>query len=446
MTFSTVRTQVVVRILLILSCGFLGAYFLWATPYSLMALWMWLATVIMTIALIRKVEKGRKDMADFLMNIRQRDFTPSYTRSGRENDVLHTAFETINQVFLNLHEAKEQQARYLQTVVEHVEVALVSYNAAGEVTLFNGAAQRLFGRQYLRQLSGLQSVDEALYETVRQLKAGEQRLVKFSVDQSLRYLAARATEFKLQQEHYTLVSFSDIGSELEAQEVESWQKLIRVLTHEIMNSAIPLTTLSEVTHAMLHTPQGQARPLQDLDAEEEEDLRGSLETIARRSKGLVSFVDAYRNLNQIPQPRLTQVPVAALYERVARLMQADFQEVELLRPAVPQDLTVLADAELLEQVLINLLSNAREAVQGRAGATVRLSADRLQDRVRMAVEDNGPGIDPEHLDQIFIPFFTTKAQGSGIGLALSRQIVQQHKGSLTVQTSPGEGARFVLEL
>ncbi|MEL6536999.1 MAG: ATP-binding protein [Bacteroidota bacterium] len=448
MDFSSVRWQVVLRVLFILACGFASGYFLWFTPYSLLSMWLALAVVLQTAALIRLVERGRQEMSDFLLNLRQRDFTPSYTRSGRQEDSLHQAFETINQVFLNLNAEKEQQARYLQTVVEHVEVALLSYNGEEEVALYNAAAQRLFRKQYVRLLSALDQVDQGLYENIRGLVAGDQRLVKFMVAGELQYLAVRATEFKVQEEHYTLVSFSDIRSELEAQEVESWQKLIRVLTHEIMNSAIPITTLTDVTYSMLFTPEGEPRPLSSLDEEEQEDLLGGLETIARRSKGLVSFMNAYRDLNQVPEPKLKPFSVRLLLEGVSRLMQPEFDgegtklEVELPAPEV----TALGDQELLEQVLINIVGNAREAVEAVESALVEVSVEKDQDRIRIHVLDNGPGIAEEHLDKIFIPFFTTKATGSGIGLALSRQIMRLHKGSLTVATHTGTGTKFTLEL
>ncbi|HAA12812.1 MAG TPA: hypothetical protein DCE41_14420 [Cytophagales bacterium] len=448
MDFNTVRWQVVLRILLILACGFSAGYFLWFTPYSLLAMWLALAVVLQTAALIRFVERGRKEMSEFLLNLRQRDFTPSYTRSGRQTDDLHSAFEAINQVFLELNAEKEQQARYLQTVVEHVEVALLSYNSQEELALYNAAAQRLFRKRYVRFLSALEQVDSGLYETILGLSAGDQRLVKFMVEGELQYLSVRATEFKVQEEHYTLVSFSDIRSELEAQEVESWQKLIRVLTHEIMNSAIPITTLTDVTHSMLFTPEGEPRPLNSLDEEEQEDLRGGLETVARRSKGLVSFVNAYRDLNQVPEPKLQSISVRTLLEDVSRLMQPEFDdegvklEVQLPEP----ELVALGDQELLEQVLINLVGNAREAVEKADMPCVWISAERDQDRVRIHVVDNGPGISEDHLDKIFIPFFTTKSTGSGIGLALSRQIMRLHKGSLTVATHTTGGAKFTLEL
>ena len=387
-------------------------------------------------------------MSEFLLSLRQRDFTPSYTRSGKEQDELHEAFETINTLFLHLNAEKEQQARYLQTVVAHVQVALLSFNQKEEVTLFNETAQQLFQQQYLRHLKQLNGIAEDLYPTVRSLRAGDQRLVKIMQGGELLLLSVRATEFKLQAEHYTLVAFSDIRHELEAQEVESWQKLIRVLTHEIMNSAIPITTLTDVTHSMLLDPQGNPRPLETLDAEEQEDLRGSLETIARRSKGLVAFVNAYKDLNQVPQPQLAMVAVGALVQSVARLMASELEEAKVTLELAPMDaqLTVLADAELLEQVLINLLGNARDAVASQEAPRILLTTERVKDRVRISVQDNGPGIATEHLDKIFIPFFTTKPQGTGIGLALSRQIIRAHQGSLTVSTQPNQGSTFVVEL
>lgn len=448
MIFNSIRWQIVLRVLLILGCGFSAGYFYWNTPFSLVAMWLTLAVVVQTAALIRYVERGQREMSEFLLSLRQRDFTPSYTRSGRQKDILHEAFETINRLFLELNAEKEQQARYLQTVVEHVQVALVSYDQQEEITLYNAAAQQLFGRQYMKKLSSLEQVDSGLYHTLKSLEAGSQRLVKFSIDGELQYLSVRATAFKIQEDHYTLLSLSDIRSELEAQEVDSWQKLIRVLTHEIMNSAIPITTLTDVTHSMLLTEQGNPRPLEELSEEEQEDLRGGLETITRRSKGLVSFVNAYRDLNQVPQPNLKRFPIAQLFADVSRLMQREYEDAKVsLEITTPhKDLTLLGDLELLAQVLINLVGNAREAAEGQANALVKVWVEMLSDRTRIHIADNGPGIPQEHLDKVFIPFFTTKSSGSGIGLALSRQIMRLHQGSLTATNLSQGGARFTLEL
>lgn len=446
MAYDRGRLPIVFRITLIILCGYSAGYFFWFTPYSLLALWLLLGAAFTTLSLVRYADRTRTEFATFLLNIKQRDFTPSYARYGRNADLLHQGFESLNNLLAELHAEKEQQARYLQTVVAHVQVALISYNSEGEITLCNEAAKELFQRPVLRALSELQVVDPALYESLKFLRAGDQKLVKFVRNGDLQYLAVRATEFKLQGKHYTLLSFSDIRSELEEQEVESWQKLIRVLTHEIMNSAIPITTLTEVSHGMLLQPDGSPRSLLELDDEEEGDLRGSLETISRRSKGLVNFVNAYKDLNQVPEPNITTLKVDQLLGQVARLMEPNFQGSSIeLQVAEVEDWTLLGDAALLEQVLINLISNAKEAIQSnQEKGKVMLGSEKQADRIIIFVEDDGPGIPTGNLDKVFIPFFTTKASGSGIGLALTRQIMRLHKGSVTVQSAVGSGTRFQL--
>ena len=248
---------------------------------------------------------------------------------------------------------------------------------------------------------------------------------------------------RLREQRYTLVSLQNIRSELEEKEMEAWQKLIRVLTHEIMNSVTPISSLASTAAGMLdHRDNPDQQP-----AEMSDDLKGALHTIEKRSQGLLHFVDAYRSLTLIPKPRFRIISIADLFRHVEQLFRAELSSnrVAFTANADPDTLELNADPELIEQVLINLIKNSLHAVQEKDQRSIALSA-RLDRGGSISVEvaDNGSGISKEVQEKIFVPFFTTKQNGSGIGLSLSRQIMRMHGGTITCRSQEGEGAVFVL--
>jgi two-component system nitrogen regulation sensor histidine kinase NtrY len=325
-----------------------------------------------------------------------------------------------------------------------VRIALLCFSPEGEVLLMNQAAKELLNKPYLSRLQALSRTHPQLLEVVEKLQPGERKLVKVLINHELVRLAVQSTEFKLQEQEYKLFSLQNIQSELEEQEIETWQKLIRVLTHEIMNSVTPIISLAEAIHGLLQQ-DSETGHLCDLEEEDVEDIRSGVQTIMGRSKGMLHFVNVYRNLSQIPKPNFSPIKPKQLIEGVQTLLQPelDRRHIALQTHFADPDLIIQGDGELLEQVLINLMKNAMEALESRPDALIQLRVIISRDqRVIIQVEDNGPGISDEFINQIFIPFFTTKKKGSGIGLSLSRQIMRMHRGNLSVQTLQGEGTAF----
>jgi two-component system, NtrC family, nitrogen regulation sensor histidine kinase NtrY len=444
--FKNFRLHIVSRILLILALGFAMLYILTQTHFWLVAFWLGLAVIILTSELIYFIERSHKDLENFLLSIRQSDFSTLFPglRNKGSNDELKQAYTEILKVFQHLRSEKESGHQYLQTVVEHIKVALVCYDDKEEIHLMNGAARQLFGKPYIKNIKALEQIDKPLLETIRHLEAGKKELVKVMRQGHALHLSVQATAFKLGHKSYKLVSFQDIGSELEAQEVESWQKLIRVLTHEIMNSVIPIATLSSVVNEML---QEKAAQHPHPEEEEKQEIRNSLQTIENRSKGLVSFVRAYASLTQTAKPVMQDVAVEVLFNRVYTLLRPaiDKKHIKFTIRLLQEDLQLKADPELLEQVLINLLLNAIDALEHTADPAIELTAGRTgSGQTALQVKDNGTGIDEQTIQHIFVPFFTTKKKGSGIGLSLSKQLMLLHKGNITVQSVKGEGTVFKL--
>lgn len=382
------------------------------------------------------------------MAIKHNDFTHTFTyeKRGKSFSRLKEAFNLVIEGYQDLRAEKESHYLYLQNIIEHVSVALICYLEGGEIQLMNQAAHELLDRPYMSHIRILERVDPKLSQVVSELKSGERRLVKAVINDELRNIAIQATEFKLQEEAFKLISLQDIKSELDEKEVDTWQKLIRVLTHEIMNSVTPIISLTKVINLMLTDEQGGRLALSNIDGEDADDLLASVKTIESRGKGLLHFVQAYRNLTSISTPKYAEVDIYELLNRVNTLLKPELDKRNIdLYLSTDQNLHIKADSELIEQVLINLIKNAMEVLQGRADSFIRLAAHKNQDhKVVIQIIDNGPGIEEEFVDKIFIPFFTTKKHGSGIGLSLSRQIMRLHKGSINFQSLKGEGTTFVL--
>lgn len=443
MVFRKLRVLASVHIGLILLLGGVFFFLLFRTRLyaALAAVGLLIASEV--AALFRTVDRTNRDLARFFEAVKFGDFTQGFARRspGRSFRQLRAALSDVMGAFQEARAEKEEQALYLRTIVQHVGIGLLVFRPDGEVDLVNNAAKRLLGVTQLKNIRSLESVSPGLVRTLTGLKPRERALVRIERPDEQLQLALQASEFKLRAKTHILVSIQDIRSELEAKEVDAWQKLIRVLTHEIMNSMTPITSLAETAQGLI-AGVGTAG-----DPEARSDIEVALRTIAKRSQGLLHFVDGYRSLTRIPDPKLKFVPARELFERAGRLLQGPLAEsgARLATSTRPETLELLADPELLEQALINLLLNAADAVRGRADARIELAAY-LDERGRpvLQVRDNGTGIPAENLDKVFVPFFSTKEGGSGVGLSLSRQIMQLHNGTITVSSRPGEETVFTL--
>ncbi len=440
MKYKHFRIRLIIRLALILLLGYMTIFVWTKTYFWLVAIWMGLAVILLTIELIRFVERSYRELNNFLISVSQHDFSNTYLDPSPKSTAvsLRPALANINQVFRSLRSEKESGFLYLQTVVEHISVALVCFDENETVQLTNQAAKDLFRKPYFHQIHGLKSIDPHLYQVVLHLKNGERELVEL---EGRATLAVRATEFILLDTSYKLVSFQNIKDELEEKEVESWQKLIRVLTHEIMNSVIPISTLSSVIREMLENTD-----FQSLRDEDIEDLRHGLGTIEKRSAGLVNFVKAYKSLTKAYDLHVETIAVETLFGQVVTLLKAQLEaeQVQVVLET-PQGLEVTADPEFIEQCLLNLMINALDAVKGRPTPQITLSAaQNALGRVVIRIQDNGKGISPEVMENVFVPFYTTKPNGSGVGLSLTRQVMQLHKGNVQLHSKEEVGTTVLL--
>ena len=445
MVYKNFRLHCVIRVLLLGATIYLFFYLLLQT--ALYATIVIVASVIVyqIYALIHFVEKTNRDLTRFLEAIKHTDFSQTFSGTGLGSsfEPLKKVFNEVIEQFRRARSEKEEHFRYLQTVVQHVGIGLIAFTQDGEIGLINTAAKRLLRVAHLKNIKTLESLSKKLVATLLEMESGGKALIKIADKTEFLHLAVYATEFKLREQQFTLVSIQNIQSELEEKEMEAWQNLIRVLTHEIMNSVTPISSLASTVNELLEKPKSRS----EITPEYISDMRGAVLTIQKRSEGLLHFVDAYRSLTRIPRPNFKIFHVTELFSGVEQLLRASFKEktIELNVRIAPESLELTADPEMIEQVLINLLLNAIQALHGKSDAKIELTS-RLDERGRVIIQvvDNGPGIIPEVLDKIFIPFFTTKPEGSGIGLSLSRQIMRLHRGTITARSEPNVATIFTL--
>ena len=441
------RIQVIIRIVFILSVGFAAVLLVTGTDYWMVALWLGLFLILLIIELIRFHERSRNALHDFLVSIKQEDFSTLSTLNEKDEE-LQEAYQMILEKFKYLRIQKETHYHYLQRVIEHVDAALICLDHNLNIQLINKSAKDLLQAPNIKDLRSLEKVDKDLVTLIREMDSGQKEIIRLVRHGKILNLSVRATTFTLEKDKYKIVSLHDIKTELEEQEVESWQKLVRILTHEIMNSTIPITNMVGLARDFLVDDEGKPKDIPGLDKEEIDDLVESLATAENRSKGLVKFVQTTKDLARIPEPTISEIRVDVLFNRLKGFFKNDIKQLKIDFKVIlcKSDLVINADLEMIEQVLINLVKNAIEAVKDTTQPKIKIFADQNDNlAVVISVCDNGPGIPEDNLDKIFIPFFSTKKEGSGIGLSLSRQIMKLHRGRIDVETEAGTGTIFILE-
>ena len=402
--------------------------------------------------LARYVTRSNNELAKFILAVKYRDFSQQFNEQHTNPSLrqLHHAFNQINNTFKQLQLEKEAQFHYLQTILQLIDTGIISFDQNGEVEWINESFKRTLGLPYLKNIHSLQKRNAPLYQAIIQLKPNDSQLVKLKVNQQSMQLLLSCTAFKLQQRNFLLVAFKNVSTAIDETENEAWQKLLRVMTHELMNSVAPISSLADTMrrHLALNREQYATKGTPQPNGELLQDMEEGIGIIQNRSEGLLRFAKIYRNLSKVNDLLLTTVYVEELLNSIYTLMNPRLQEqnILLVTEVDTPDLTLQADPRLLEQVLINLVLNAERAVKERPNPTIKLvAALQENDKITIEVIDNGTGIPEEILESIFIPFFTSHKDGSGIGLSLAKQIMHLHKGNIFVKSKEGEGTTFTLQ-
>lgn len=415
------RILTFVQVLLLVASISLLAWTLVSTEHIAVPVVIAMIALLQVIGLLGYLESHVNALEEFFAAVNYEDFTRRFV----EDDVdveLKEAFNRILTQFRDARAARATQASYLKTVVMHVPVPFIAVRADGTLSLVNNPARRLTGLPALRRFDQLAELDPQLPDKMHGIEPGSQQLLQTRLRGVPAELRVSVSEIRMAGETERLYSIENLSGDLTARESSAWRNLIRVLTHEIMNTLTPVTSLARTTATMIDKPDAT------------DDIREAVSTIARRSEGLVNFVSRYRELLKLPQPDPEAIKVVDALRGVAGLMANELRGVLVDIEVVPESLEVYADRQLLDQVLVNLVKNATDAMQDATSPKLRLSGKMGFGRVILRVSDTGPGIPEDTMDQIFVPFFTTRRDGSGIGLSLSRQIMTAHRGEIVVES------------
>ncbi|MEP6747783.1 MAG: HAMP domain-containing sensor histidine kinase [Bacteroidota bacterium] len=446
MIFKNLKWSILLRVILIF-VSILAASWVLVTARYIFAIILIPVIILEAIDLYRFQQKAVDELNKFVESVQYRDFSRHFDvkHAPTELQTLRKGFNQINSTFKVISKEKETQYQYLQKILELVDTGILSYETeTGEIVWMNESLKRMLEIPYLKTIHSLKKRDELLYNSILNAKPGDSKIADAQIEKGSFKVLLSATAFQTDGKIFNLIAFQNINEAMDETESKAWQKLLGVMTHEIMNSVAPISSLADTLKNRLD------KSIPDLSNKTGaiDDLEIGIETIKRRSEGLLKFAETYRNLNKISQPNLKKVLVRDLFENLFQLMQPtlDQKNIQLDIVLKEPNLSVQADTSLVEQVLINLLVNAIEAVKDNPEPKIILSADALQNnKVQLKITDNGAGMTEEVMEKIFIPFFSTKKSGSGIGLSLCKQIMMLHKGNIQVQSKPGQGTAFVLQ-
>lgn len=445
--FNDFRTRVTLRVIFL---GLSMALFMYmiARPNMLFAaILTFVIIIIQLVEIFRFISQTNRKLTRFLESVKYSDFISGFTsdnKLGKSFKDLNVAFNEVLEAFRKARSEKEEHWQYLNSVVQQVRTGILSYDIDGNVQLMNANAKRFMGITSIKNIKELIQINPKLYHAINSVEAGKSELYKSSNEL---YLTIQSTELRIRGIDVKLVTLQNIQPELQKQELEAWQNLTRVLRHEIMNSITPISSLTSTLREILDHDMVRKETHYELKDEGADDLREGLSTIENRSKGLIKFIDAYREYTSLPKPKMSTVRIKDLIEKVAQLMKTELRktQIDFHYEWDSEYLTIQADVEMIEQVLINLLKNAIEALNETPDPRLELTGRYDENAVKIEVTDNGPGIIKEALEHIFVPFYTTKRTGSGIGLSLSRQIMQMHNGSLSVESEPDVKTVFTMK-
>lgn len=449
MVFNRYSIQVIIRVLLVFITLLALVFFLLQPNRLITSVFFIVLTIAQVIALIQYGNKINRDIARFLIELKEKDTSELYFPESLEKNFknLKYSFQQISNEIKKTRIEKLGQEQYLSYIIENISDGFISFDEDGKIQIVNSAAKKLFHLKYINKIWDLDNIQDGLAKKLVISKPGHQKLIKVKIgNNNIHEFLFRFSEVKIEGQIIKIITFQDLKKELEEKEIASWEKLIRVLTHEMMNSLTPITTLSVAVRRILKSGN-ELRLLKELNEEDLNDIYKNNETIENRSKGLLEFINQYRQITKIPELQKEEVMIDDFLQNIRQLFSANIKEkqIDFQLEVNPVDLTFFFDKKLVEQVIINLIKNSIEALENKLEKKIRLKAKGEHESLWIKISDNGSGIIPEIKDDIFVPFFTTKELGSGIGLSLSREIMQKHNGEIYFESIPDKETVFNLK-
>ena len=451
MIYKNLYINIIIRVILLTATCFAFSIIYFSVKDILILINIFLLIVLQAYLIIYKLNKTNRDLTSFFAAVQNDDSSIIYQRMAPDKSFryLYKSFDDINDRIRKLKIESVTRNQYLQNIVDHVGVGLLSFDDNDNIDILNSATRNLIKISGVKKLNGLEKISKSLPVLLKELKPGEQRLIKVRTEDELLQLAVKASVFKMEERKIKLISFQNIKNELEEKELESWQKLIRILTHEIMNSISPISsTIKTIKGFLTNSDNKKTKSVNNIEQELIDDSVKGLSIIEERSNGLVDFVEKFRSLTLLPKPVFKQFSINGLFESIKLLMAKELHKnkIALEIQVIPTSLAITADKKLIEQILINLINNSIQAFDSIEDRKIILKAYYFSNKNPIIqVIDNGKGISVENIDKIFIPFFTTKSKGSGIGLSLSREIMRLHSGRIRVKSVPEKETIFTLE-
>lgn len=438
-----------ITILLSVSMGLTSFIFVWALDKDDLIIGKFLIVVLWFIelqTLIRFVNKTNSSLSIFLEALKSSDFIPKQENSDSIGK-LNLSYNSIIEIVKKARLDQQTQYLYFQYTLEHLSTGIISYKKDGTVDLYNKSAQQILGIKKLETIDELNQIKPSLSKNLQDIEAGKNKLIHLKSTEGERKILVKSSRFILMNEEITLLSLQDIKTELDTEELNAWQKLIRVLTHEIMNSIGPMKSITTSTLKLFRN-NNITKKTEDINDEIIEDTVLGLQTIQERNKGLMNFVKSYKKLIKVPVPTKQNINIKELFQNLEQLFKDEFSNNQIKTTfSIGTEIeSIEADETLLSQVLINLVKNAIEALDNSHDKHIKVGIYKIDSINYIEVSDNGSGISDEVKSQIFIPFYTTKKEGDGIGLSLSRQIILAHDGDISVESEMGKGSKFTVKI
>jgi two-component system nitrogen regulation sensor histidine kinase NtrY len=449
MIYKYYHIWLILRIILLLLNIFLtGTAFLMMGQRDLffLPLILVIVLVLQVIDFILYSNRSNREIARFINNLSHQDLSEKFEIKSL-GPPFKNLYRSLNNVVAELEKIKlekEAQFNYLQIILSSIKIAIISVRDDDTITLVNDSAKDLLGIEENSSWLKVREQHPGLVAEIDQIKGRANKLIEVDIDMGLKHLSVNVSLVVILGSRYRIITIQDIRSEIEQKEIESWHKLIQILRHEIRNSVTPIASMTETIVMLVEDQLGKAKKPSDLSEQDMEDIHSSIHTVHDRSEGLYQFVEKYRSLTRIPPPQKGKIHVQGLANNVYELFrkELDDKRIQFFIGKMGDYAVIDADLSLIEQVLINLVKNSIEALYGRENGEISLSVKDTPRHIVITLEDNGPGIQPSDIQDIFLPFFTTKKEGMGIGLSLSRQIMNLHGGTLSAESVPGESTAF----
>jgi two-component system, NtrC family, nitrogen regulation sensor histidine kinase NtrY len=446
MGFNRFYIIIIARIVLIVLTGIILAFLINQDDKIMASTVSLILIIIQTAYLITYINKTNRNLAAFLLRIQSKDTAVNYDDKTSESfSGLNISFDQINNELQQIRIENEQKSHYLNTIVDHAKIGIIAFNDKGKIELFNPEAIKILHCEKYQFMTTLEEKIPDFHQVISDIFNEKSQIVKLNLNSESLNLAIKKTMIDIGSNTIHIISFQNIKRELDHNELESWQKLIQVLNHEIMNSLTPITTLSKVIRRYIQE-DGSTKKATELSDEIIKDIAINSEIIEERGKGLIDFIEVYKNITRNPELNLTNFKVGKTVEKIHKFYQEQLTKKQIeFEVDISPKFKIHADESLIEQMLINLIKNAIEALAKTPNPMLKIIASQNKEEgLLIKITDNGIGIPSTEIEKIFIPFYSTKKEGSGIGLSLSRQIMYLHKGSISVQSIPNEKTIFTL--